>query len=137
MNDKDKEAFDYFWEYKCGVNSEDCGKDDVRIVWQAACDYKQKEYSNIMDAMTQTSQNNFKLGKELAYFKAIYNSLIDGAARDTEKINELQAENAKMRELVKMVENNSLMPHKHDDYYTRLCCLSERASEVLKELGEK
>ena len=49
----------------------------------------------------------------------------------------LSAENAKLRELARMVENNSLMPHKHDDYYTRLCCLSERASEVLKELDKE
>ena len=46
-------------------------------------------------------------------------------------------ENSKLIELARMVENNSLMPHKHDNYYTRLCCLSERASEVLKELREK
>lgn len=59
-----------------------------------------------MDAMTRTSQYNAKL----------------------------QAENAKLRDLAMMIENNSLMPHKHDDYYIRLCCLSERATEVLKEL---
>ena len=66
MLKEDNEAFDYFWEYKCGVNSEDCGKDDIRIVWQEACEYKRDEYSSIMQAMTQTSQNNFKLQAENA-----------------------------------------------------------------------
>jgi len=28
-----------------------------------------------------------------------------------------------------MVENNSKMPHKHLDYFERLCCLAERANE--------
>lgn len=36
--------------------------------------------------------------EKLSYFKAAYNILIDGAARDTEKINELQTENKKLRE---------------------------------------
>ena len=55
----------------------------------------------------------------------------------SDKCEKLETENAKLRELAMMVENNSLMPHKHEDYYTRLCCLSERASEVLKELEDK
>lgn len=55
----------------------------------------------------------------------------------TTLVDSLKAENSSLIELAMMVENNSLMPHKHDDYYTRLCCLSERAGEVLKELGDK
>jgi|LakMenEpi03Aug12_release.lakeMendotaPanAssembly.Ray.scaffolds.fasta_scaffold2024966_1 ribosomal protein S19E (S16A) len=49
-----------------------------------------------------------------------------------DRIQKLEEENKKLITVLKMVENNSLMPHQHDDYYTRLCCLSERASEVLK-----
>jgi hypothetical protein len=52
MKDKDKEAFDYFWNYKCGVSNEACGKDDIQIVWEAACEYKQKELQKAIDALT-------------------------------------------------------------------------------------
>ena len=42
-------------------------------------------------------------------------------------------------EVLKMVEDNTKMPHQHSDYYERLCCLSERAREFLAKLasGEK
>jgi len=33
--------------------------------WKAACNHKDKEYSNLMDAMTQTSQNNAQLKEML------------------------------------------------------------------------
>lgn len=38
-------------------------------------------------------------------------------------------------EVLKMVEDHRLMPHPHTDAYTKLCCLSERANEVLKKHG--
>jgi translation initiation factor 2 alpha subunit (eIF-2alpha) len=57
MNDKDKEAF-IEWE---NINEHLYLKGDLDQAWRAACKYKQKEYSNIMDAMAQTSQNNTKL----------------------------------------------------------------------------
>jgi len=70
MNDKDKEAFDkwwisnkyeltpFYWHNTSLVGSE------ILATWQAACEYKRDEYLNIMKAMTQTSQNNFKLQDE-------------------------------------------------------------------------
>ncbi len=73
MNDKDKEAFDNWKEFNIksivGL-SEDAAREKLSCVmtpegvWQAACEYKQKEYSNLMDAMTQTSQYNYKLQAE-------------------------------------------------------------------------
>lgn len=36
-------------------------------------------------------------------------------------------------EVLEMVEDNRKMPHQHKDYYLRLCCLSERAKEVLEK----
>jgi uncharacterized protein YigA (DUF484 family) len=58
----DKEAFEkwYAKQDKAGV----FGNDDtsyVELAWEAACAYKKEEYSNIMDAMTKTSQNNAEL----------------------------------------------------------------------------
>lgn len=41
---------------------------------------------------TEFATERDKLREELRYHKAIYNPLIDGAARDTEKINKLQKE---------------------------------------------
>jgi CHASE3 domain sensor protein len=40
------------------------------------------------------------------------------------------------KEALEMVADNSKMPHQHSDYYLRLCCLSERANEVLTQLNE-
>jgi regulator of replication initiation timing len=57
MNDKDLEAFEK-WRNSTSTRL------DIHDAWQTACEYKQKEYSNLMDAMTQTSQYNFKLQAE-------------------------------------------------------------------------
>lgn len=64
MNDKDKEAFEKWWKEYTSNLSVTPTEWDVHDAWQAAVQYKQKEYSNIMDAMTQTSQNNAKLVAE-------------------------------------------------------------------------
>ena len=40
--------------------------------WQAACAYKKEEYSNIMDAMTRTSQNNAELQGQLKSCIVVY-----------------------------------------------------------------
>lgn len=73
MLDADKEAFEKWMKDEDrhdGVfgNNNNFTRDEwvADKAWQAACEYKQKEYSNIMDAMTRTSQNNFKLQAENA-----------------------------------------------------------------------
>lgn len=87
MNDESQEAFTKWfcliWElypstYKnlleggTKFNSEYLFKFDVQNkAWQAACEYKKEEYSNLMDATTKTSQNNFKLQAENAKLKSI------------------------------------------------------------------
>lgn len=63
MNDKDKEAYTI---YENTILQREGYLYIAREAWQAACEYKQKEYSNIMDAMTRTSQNNAKLQAENA-----------------------------------------------------------------------
>ena len=68
MNDKDKEAFDkwfieeYRYDYNRLVIPESVNPQ--KEAWQAACEYKREEYSNLMDAMTRTSQYNHKLQAE-------------------------------------------------------------------------
>lgn len=39
-----------------------------------------------------------------------------------------------MVEVLRMVEDNSKMPHQHQDLQTRLYCLAERAREVLEKV---
>lgn len=68
-----------------------------RTAWQAACEYKQEEYSNIMEAMTRTSQYNFKLQAELLEYK-------EAASSEAAFVNELQAENSKLKLLIKQYE---------------------------------
>ena len=78
--------------------------------------------------------------KELAYFKDIYHSLIDGAARDTEKINKLQSENEKLKECLEFYSVRGLTYSKvgqkideklcHDFYVS-----GGYARQVLRELA--
>jgi hypothetical protein len=64
MNGKDKEVFEAWWKEYTSNLSDTPTEWDVHDAWQAACEYKREEYSNIMDAITQTSQYNFKLQAE-------------------------------------------------------------------------
>jgi hypothetical protein len=71
MTDKDKEAFEKFMGEGLPFSYyEHCSCPDIKA-WQAAIEYMRKEYSNIMDAMTRTSQVNAKLQAENAKLKAI------------------------------------------------------------------
>jgi len=62
MNDKDEKAFEDWYGDK-PKNYASLYLQNKKA-WQAACEYKREEYSNIMDAITQTSQYNFKLQAE-------------------------------------------------------------------------
>jgi endonuclease V-like protein UPF0215 family len=66
--------------------------------------------------------------------------LLSDFVKQQQKINSLEAEleherrrSEKLLKVVEMVEDNRKMPHKHLDYFERLCCLTERAQEALKE----
>jgi hypothetical protein len=58
MNDKDKEAFEK-WELDYFGQNDNCPHYMLHIknTWQAACEYKQKDYKTILDAMYLISQN--------------------------------------------------------------------------------
>lgn len=51
--------------------------------------------------------------------------------RVAEKALEYNSKLKKAVVVLEMVEDNRKMPHKHLDYFERLCCLTERAAEVL------
>lgn len=96
MNDKDKEAFiKYICSHDQGIlqHSDDTDIDVAERAWQAACEYMQEEYSNIMEAMTRTSQYNSKLQAELLEYK-------EAASSEAELVNELQAENTKLKQKI-------------------------------------
>lgn len=82
--------------------------------WIAACEYKDKEYSNLIDAMTRTSQNNARL------------SIIIENQKTVIEIN--QAENAKLRECVEFYAD---LDNEVDFYDSRGMSY---ARQVLKEL---
>lgn len=50
-------------------------KETAFDIWLAAIAYKNQEYSNIMDAMTRTSQNNGELKKEIDELKQVVREL--------------------------------------------------------------
>ena len=59
MNDKDKEAFDkWFCDYRKGGSIHD----HMKVSWQAACEYKQKEISGLE---AEKQKLFIKLSKEL------------------------------------------------------------------------
>lgn len=58
--------------------------------WMAACSHKNQEYSNIMDAMTRTSQNNAKLKKEIDTLLTDRDFHEETVAELKSKINELE-----------------------------------------------
>ena len=71
----------------------------------------------------------------------IWKHLIEKISKQEHEIKSLKSENAALKEklaksveCLEMVEDNSKMPHQHSDYYTRLCCLSERARQTLEEI---
>lgn len=85
------------------------------------------------DAYLKLKQRNNKIKaleaeaeKELVYFKAIYNPLIDGAARDTDRINELEK---KLEIAVKALEMISFGTLSDNKVYF--------AHNALKEISEK
>lgn len=49
-------------------------------------------------------------------------------------IKQLEEKLDKCKRVLEMVEDHTKMPHKHSDYYERLCCLAERSREVLEEV---
>jgi hypothetical protein len=114
MNDKDLEAFEC-WQKEIiqelkfnNAIGDNKHKGSLEFAWQAACNYKRDEYSNLMDAMTQTSQYNYKL----------------------------QAENKKLREALSnwiLWEDEQI---KRNGAYVGfdLNCLINQAREALKEI---
>lgn len=123
MNDKDKEAFEKWWDEERG--GKPLNEDHVPVTekqlyrweneaWQAACDYKDKEYSNLIDAMTRTSQYNSRL----------------------------QAENKKLKEVLEFYANNQQTMTTENGIYLRdglngdFFPLKEKAREALKEIRE-
>lgn len=113
MNEKDKEAFES-WFNENSYDYYGYEKNNQEIGWESACLYKDREYSNLMDAMTKTSQNNAKL----------------------------QAENSKLIEVVKFYADRwergeldgELLVRKAEsfDHFTEV---HYKARQVLKELG--
>ncbi len=91
MNDKDLDAFN---EWRNSTST----RLDIHDAWQAACEYKREEYSNLMDAMTRTSQYNHKLQAENKEWQ-------EAARSEAEEVNRLQAENKKLREALEHESN--------------------------------
>lgn len=54
-----------------------------------------------------------------------------------EEIWGLQNEMREALEIIEMVADNRKMPHQHEDYHTRLCCLAERANEFLEKYKQE
>ncbi len=74
MNDKDKEAFEKWWDEIRLRGQSTFGI--VAITWQAACEYKQKEldvlrlqYDKLTDWASEYVAENARLNQEIEKFK--------------------------------------------------------------------
>lgn len=61
--------------------------DDLTQCWLAACEYKNKEYSDIADARMQTSFNNVKLQAENAKLRECVEKVAYSYDRPTDMMN--------------------------------------------------
>jgi hypothetical protein len=61
LNEDNLEFEKWFEQYRSGGSI----YDHMKTAWDTACKYKNKEHSNLIDAMTQTSQNNAQLKEML------------------------------------------------------------------------
>ena len=106
MNDKDEKAFEDWYGDK-PKNYASLYLQNKKA-WQAACEYKREEYSNIMDAITQTSQYNFKLqaeNKKLIDMVIELKGLIEFEYGDCNCDSEKKCSYCKIMEKIKEVEN--------------------------------
>jgi hypothetical protein len=91
-----------------------------------------------------------KLESELKYFKAIYHTLIDGAAKDTNRINELQeqlglAKNQEYHPLTnpwrnkcgQLTDKNNELQKERDSYKKAYNILQEAMKEILEKIEGK
>jgi hypothetical protein len=109
MNDKDKEAFEKWWdEYPMGWKISGELHKNTSDSWQAACEYKQKEIDDLTGQL-----------KSCIF---VYE----------EKVNRLIAENKKLREALGFYA-------KCDGFCAEdeCVCSTKTAVEALKEVGEK
>ena len=87
-----------------------------------------QEWTRLMSFQDEAHDQYFK-AKMLAEENARLNIVVTNL-KTVVSIN--QQENARFREVLEMVIDNSKMPHLHADYQTRLYCLAERAQQALE-----
>lgn len=107
MNDKDKEAFEIWWK-ETMPNPDWLSSDhasDVCKAWQAACEYKQSQVNEIElkeikinRAFVELAAKFVKLQEELLLAR-------EAASSEAALVNELQAENAKLKEHLLIATN--------------------------------
>lgn len=101
MNDKDKKAFEKWWENDCYEYDSDqlITQKDALYIWEKTCEYKQKE------------------------------------------IDDLVAENARLRECVEFYASTGALNDEHDFFilkdYKFSIPTTRRARQILKELEDK
>lgn len=113
MNDKDKEEFENFWDDNYDEKFPTPDKFRDSIIWQAACEYKQKEIDELK------TQDQI-IAKEIKTYRAI--------------AEKLQAESAKLRECLKACP---ILGEVHADSNDRFKEWNLEYKYILKELGDK
>lgn len=127
MSDKDRKAFED-WFSGCELEV----IDDLRI-WQAACEYKDKEQyieGSIHESGGIKREMTWKESSDM--MENMYKNSIVQLDREHERIRKLQAENRKMREALEEISKSRSLLKFHDT----LTKDAELAMKTLKEVGE-
>lgn len=118
MNDKDKEAFENFWDDNYDETFPTPDKRRDSIIWQAACEYKQKEIDELISILDLKKETNIELEAE--------NKKLRDALEEIALLENPDAENEKFWNFL---YDHELILHLVSDI--------KIAREALKEVGEK
>lgn len=129
MNDQDKEAFEDYMEENKSIyfGMPEWEKDTDRTIWQAACEYKQKEIDLIQSQLDYSARILIDVQADKSTLRA--------------EIKKFQAENAKLRECIKFYgdfKNYQNYTYYHDCGMVKCPMIDydcgNKARQVLKEL---
>ena len=142
MNDKDKEAFEKWWD-RADYSGNPYNWDKHSFIyfellntWQAACEYKQQE----IDEYKEAARSEAQLVNELQAENTALRANINGTRMKqmNERIEELLIENAKLEKKVQrtklfLKERLSYAHEDKDELFVNKYCLMALLQELEKE----
>lgn len=99
------------------------------------------DLDNYTDALNRIDEKNKQLHEYRETISGLRNKLTEANDLNAKRMNKQVGHIEKLHnklalavEFIEMVEDNRKMPHFHAEYQTRLYCLTDKATELLKQL---